>query len=130
MEVSTLVIEPFGDHAMFRNDNKHGAVQSNIKITNDEEDDGDDDDDYQLPITIPTISKAKPPVYSDWIDWCEIKIKIEENVGVKRDVTGKLKDKDIRKKKVYVRGDHDMVFMKSIFVDLANEYHNFEIKTI
>ena len=92
---STLVIEPFGDHAMFRNDNKHGAVQSNSKITNDEE---DDDDDYQLPITIPTISKAKPPVYSEWIDWCEIKIKNKANVGVKRDVTGKLKNKDIRKK--------------------------------
>ena len=114
---------------MFRNDNKHGASKSNIKITNDEEDD-EEDDDAQLPITIPTISKAKPPVYSEWIDWCEIKIKFKENVGFKRDVTGKLKDKDIRKKKVYARGDDDMVFMKSIFVDLANEYHNFEITTI
>ena len=59
-QVSTLVLEPFGDHAMFRSDNKFGASKSNTKITNDEE-----DDDDQLPVTIPTISKAKPPNYSD-----------------------------------------------------------------
>ena len=28
-QVSTLVLEPFGDHAMFRNDNKNGASKSN-----------------------------------------------------------------------------------------------------
>ena len=84
-----MVIEVFGGHAMFRNDNKNGAIKSNIQITNDEEDDEEDGD--QLPVTIAAISKAKPRVYSEWIDWCEIKIKIKENVGVKRDVTGKIK---------------------------------------
>ena len=76
-QVSTLVLEPFGDHAMFRNDNKIGAVRSITKITNDEE----DDDDDQLPVTIPTISKAKPPVYSDWIDWYEIRKKLKKVLG-------------------------------------------------
>ena len=104
------MIEIFGDHAMFRNDNKHGAAKSNIQITNDEEDyEGDGD---QLPITIAAISKAKPRVYSEWIDWCEIKIKITENVGVKRSVTGKLKDKYISEKKMYAKGDDDMVYLK------------------
>ena len=83
---------------MFRNDNRKGAIKSNIQITNDEEDYEEDGD--QLPIAIAAISKAKPCVYSEWIDWCEIKIKITENVGVKRSVTGKLKDKYISGKNV------------------------------
>ena len=78
-KVSTMVIEVFGGHAMFRNDNKNGAIKSNIQITNDEEDDDDDGDDgYQLPITIAAISKAKPPIFSEWLDWCEIKKKLKK----------------------------------------------------
>ena len=73
-KVSTVVLELFGGHAMFRDNNKNGAIQSNIQITNDDE---DYDYDYELPITIAAISKAKPPVYSEWVDWCEIKIKIK-----------------------------------------------------
>ena len=59
-QVSTLVLELFGSHAMFRDNNKHGAIKSNIKITNDEE---NYEYDYELPITIAAISKAKPPVF-------------------------------------------------------------------
>ena len=50
-----------------------------VILTNDEEDEEDDDD--QLPVTIPTISKAKPPVYSDWIDWYEIRKKLKKMLG-------------------------------------------------
>ena len=63
--------EPFGDHAMFRCDDKIGAVQSNTIISHDEE---DEDDDDQLPVTIPTISKAKTPIDSEWIEWREVEI--------------------------------------------------------
>ena len=74
-EISTLVLDIFGDHAMFTKDNKHGTSCSNLsKIVTD---DGETEDEEYIPISIPTISKAKPPLYSEWLDLNEFKIKFE-----------------------------------------------------
>ena len=129
-EISTLVLDIFGDHAMFRKDNKNGASKSNLSktVTNDDE----TEDEENIPISIPTMSKAKPPLYSEWLDLNEFKIKFEEIIdtrGVKRDVGGKpKKNTNIEKSKIHVRGQGDMVSIKNYFIDLEKKHHNFEIK--
>ena len=112
------MLDIFGDHAMFRKDNKNGASRSNLSkiVTNDNE---TEDEEY-IPFSIPTISKAKPPLYSEWLDLNGFKIQFEDFVdarGVKRDVGGKPK-KNIEKRKIYVRGQGYMVPTKKYVIDL------------
>ena len=61
--VSTMVLDVFADHAMFLKNNKQGASQNKLYKNDDEE----EYDDEFMPITIPTISKAKPQQYSKWL---------------------------------------------------------------
>ena len=52
------------------------ARQSEIDLKR--EDDEEESDDEFMPITIPTISKAKPQQYSKWLSFEEFKNKFEE----------------------------------------------------
>ena len=130
--ISTLVLHPFSDHVMFQKNNKHGASQSNLRKMNYNEDDSEDDSEYNMSISIPVISKAKPPLYSEWLEldcFLDLFNKILEGQGVKRDIGGQ-KKYNIEKSKTYVRGDGDMTELKAYFVNKEKKYHKFEVKTV